>query len=173
MSSPSHTKLVNSLGSAEPKQSENPTTDTTPITNINLSKNLLTIANKNDFPYILKETGNRLVVVEFFANWCGPCQKLATKLEVLANAYNGKILIVKVNVDEFEELTLEYNVSAMPTFLLMRNKQKLKQFSSSDIETLEKNLEKYAGKAELNETNEKSSDGSKGKVKQEGNKKAQ
>lgn len=114
--------------------------------NITSNTNLVILAHKNDFYNILKESQNRLLLIEFFANWCGPCQTLAEKLEQLAEAYNGKILVVKVDVDEFEDLALEYDVSAMPTFMLMKNQQKLEQFASSNQETLNKNLEKYAGK---------------------------
>ncbi|XP_065363564.1 thioredoxin-2-like [Calliphora vicina] len=127
--------------------------------------NLMIIANKNDFYKILQETNNRLLVIEFFADWCGPCKILTRKLEQLAQAYNGKILIVKVDVDEFEELAMEYDVSAMPTFMLMKNQQKLEQFSSSNEETLDKSLEKYAGKPEMSGegTEAKNNGGSKGK----------
>ncbi|XP_037809471.1 thioredoxin-2-like [Lucilia sericata] len=117
--------------------------------NITSNINLLILANKNDFYKILKETNNRLLVIEFFAHWCGPCKILASKLEQVAEAYKGKILIVKVDVDEFEDLAMEYDVSAMPTFMLMKNQQKLEQFSSSNAQTLDQNLEKYAGKPEL------------------------
>lgn len=124
-----------------------PATPTAAI--ITTNTNLLLLANKNDFYRILKETQNRLLLIEFFANWCGPCQTLAGKLEQLAEVYRGKILVVKVDVDEFEDLALEYDVSAMPTFMLMRNQQKLEQFTSSNQKTLDKNLEKYAGKPEM------------------------
>ncbi|XP_046802089.1 thioredoxin-2-like [Lucilia cuprina] len=157
--------------------SKNKTTDSTTkqslseesaTINLTSNVNLHILANKNDFYKILKETNNRLLVIEFFAHWCGPCKILASKLEQLAEAYKGKILIVKVDVDEFEDLAVEYDVSAMPTFMLMKNQQKLEQFSSSNAQTLDQNLEKYAGKPELSGDSKgnKSKETLKGKDKQ-------
>ncbi|KAI8128235.1 Thioredoxin-T [Lucilia cuprina] len=157
--------------------SKNKTTDSTTkqrlseesaTINLTSNVNLHILANKNDFYKILKETNNRLLVIEFFAHWCGPCKILASKLEQLAEAYKGKILIVKVDVDEFEDLAVEYDVSAMPTFMLMKNQQKLEQFSSSNAQTLDQNLEKYAGKPELSGDSKgnKSKEALKGKDKQ-------
>lgn len=110
-----------------------------------MAANLITLANEKDFAHLLKKSGKKWVVVEFFAKWCGPCQKLTTKLEQLAQAYDGRITIVKIDVDEFEKLTAEFDISAIPTFIIMKNKTKVMQFFSSDVQTLEKNLEKYAG----------------------------
>ncbi|XP_061400104.1 thioredoxin-2-like [Musca vetustissima] len=111
-------------------------------------KNLLAIDSKDDFENILKEAGDRLIMFEFFATWCGPCRILTTKLVDMANLYRDKLLIVKIDVDEFEDLAMEHNVTAMPTFLIMQNKKLLQQFSSSNADHLQETVEKYAGKPE-------------------------
>lgn len=111
-------------------------------------KNLLEIDSKDDFNNIIKEAGDRVVMFEFFAPWCGPCKILSSKLMDLAHEYQGKLLIVKIDVDEFEDLAVEHNVTSMPTFLIMQNKRLLQQFSSSSAERLQETIEKYAGKPE-------------------------
>ncbi|XP_073847523.1 thioredoxin-2-like [Musca autumnalis] len=118
-------------------------------------KNLLAIDSKDDFENIIKEAGDRLIMFEFFAPWCGPCRILTTKLVDMANLYRDKLLIVKIDVDEFEDLAIEHNVTAMPTFLIMQNKKLLQQFSSSNAEHLQETVEKYAGKPEGEESGKK------------------
>ncbi|XP_019893445.1 thioredoxin-2-like [Musca domestica] len=130
-------------------------------------KNLLTIDSKDDFENIIKEAGERLIMFEFFAPWCGPCRILTTKLVDMANLYRDKLLIVKIDVDEFEDLAIEHNVTAMPTFLIMQNKKLLQQFSSSNAEHLQETVEKYAGKPEQEEDKGKKSEGKEGEKKDE------
>ena len=58
------------------------------------------------------------VLVDFFATWCGPCRMIAPFLEEIAEEYEGKVKVGKVNVDEEEALAIEYKVSAIPLVLL-------------------------------------------------------
>ena len=61
------------------------------------------------------------VVVDFWAEWCGPCRALAPTLDQLAEANNGKIIVVKVNVDEEPDLAMNFNVQSIPTLLFVKN----------------------------------------------------
>ncbi|KAL5962135.1 Thioredoxin [Taenia solium] len=63
---------------------------------------------------------NRLVVINFCAPWCGPCRLLAPKVEQLAKQHQD-VVFVKVDIDECEEVSAEYNVSALPTLIAVRN----------------------------------------------------
>lgn len=68
---------------------------------------------------VLKQDGPFLV--DFWAPWCGPCRALSPVLEELADLYEGKIDIVKVNVDENPETASKYGVRSIPTLLLIQN----------------------------------------------------
>jgi len=61
------------------------------------------------------------VLVDFWAEWCGPCKMIAPILDELADEYSGRVSIGKVNIDEFQTLAAEYGVRAIPTLLLFQN----------------------------------------------------
>jgi thioredoxin 1 len=60
------------------------------------------------------------VLVDYWAEWCGPCKALAPLLEELAKEYGGKLKIAKVNVDENQQLARKYNIKAIPTLMLFK-----------------------------------------------------
>lgn len=61
------------------------------------------------------------VVVDFWATWCGPCKMMAPEIASLANEYEGKIKVGKVNVDEEAQIAADYNIQAIPTVILFKN----------------------------------------------------
>ena len=63
------------------------------------------------------------VLVDFLATWCGPCKMIAPIVKEIADEYDGKILVGKVNVDEEPDLTMQYNVSSIPTLMVFKNGQ--------------------------------------------------
>lgn len=63
------------------------------------------------------------VLVDFWAEWCGPCKMIAPLLDELADEYDGKIKIGKINVDEQQALAAQYGVRAIPTLLLFKQGQ--------------------------------------------------
>ena len=63
------------------------------------------------------------VLVDFWAEWCGPCKMIAPVLDELAEAYDGKLKIAKVNVDENRALAIKYHVRSIPMLLLFKDGQ--------------------------------------------------
>ena len=63
------------------------------------------------------------VLVDFWAEWCGPCKMIAPALDELADAYDGKVKIAKVNVDENRATALKYHVRSIPMLLLFKGGQ--------------------------------------------------
>lgn len=63
------------------------------------------------------------VLVDFWATWCGPCRMLAPVVESIAESYEGRLLIGKVNVDEEQALAQRFGIESIPTLLLFKNGQ--------------------------------------------------
>ncbi|XP_024084105.1 thioredoxin-2-like [Cimex lectularius] len=83
----------------------------------------------------LKEAESNLVVIDFYATWCGPCRMIAPKLEEMAALYPD-IMFLKVDVDECEDIAATYEISVMPTFIFIKEKQKIESFSGGNYEKL-------------------------------------
>ncbi len=67
------------------------------------------------------------VLVDFWAEWCGPCKMIAPALDELADAYDGRAKIAKVNVDEQRELAVKYHVRSIPMLLVFKDGQVVNQ----------------------------------------------
>jgi len=67
------------------------------------------------------------VLVDFWAEWCGPCKMIAPVLDELANEYDGKVKIAKVNIDDNQNLAAQFRVTAIPTLLIFKNGQVTEQ----------------------------------------------
>ena len=88
---------------------------------------------------------DKLVLVDLYAPWCGPCRALAPVLEEIAEKYQDKVKVVKVNVDEEESIAQRFGVMSIPTVIFFRDGKAVASFvglkSPSEIESIvEKHL---------------------------------
>ncbi len=92
---------------------------------------------------VLKST--EPVLVDFFAEWCGPCKAMAPALEQVAQEMAGKVKVVKLDVDQNPTVTGKYGIRAMPTLMLFKNGQVAAQHTGALVQ--KKKLEDWINSA--------------------------
>lgn len=71
---------------------------------------------------------NEKVLVDFYADWCGPCKMMAPVIEELAEELQGKAKVGKINVDESTDTAAQYDVMSIPTIIIFKNGKEVKRF---------------------------------------------
>jgi len=87
-------------------------------------KNILTLTDKN----FQQQTKNRLVLVDFWAEWCAPCRMMAPVLNDVAEDLNGTTRIGKVNIEQYQSLAQQFKVRSIPTLILFKNGKEVDRF---------------------------------------------
>jgi thioredoxin len=83
-----------------------------------------TVINLNESNFDREVTqGDQPVIVDFWAEWCGPCKMIAPVLDEIAREKAGSVKVGKVNVDENQSLSFKYNIRAIPALLFFKNGQ--------------------------------------------------
>ncbi|XP_039615325.1 thioredoxin-like [Polypterus senegalus] len=100
------------------------------------------LKDMSDFNNELKNAGSKLVVIDFSATWCGPCRQIGPFYESLPGVYSD-VVFLKVDVDEAEDVAQHCEISAMPTFVFIRNGKTLDSFSGANAENLKLRIEKH------------------------------
>jgi len=103
----------------------------------------IAVTSREDMEKKLAEAGEKLVVIDFFATWCGPCKMIAPVLEEMAKSKADKLVILKVDVDLLEELAAEYSISVMPTFVFKKKGAHLDTLVGSNQNQLMQLVEKH------------------------------
>ncbi len=102
---------------------------------MNAANYIVEIDESNAQTLLIEESLKRPVVVDFWADWCGPCKQLMPILEKLAAEYQGAFLLAKVNADEQQMLAQQLGVRSLPTVMLIKDGQPVDGFSGAQPES--------------------------------------
>lgn len=96
--------------------------------------------NKDNFEEIL--ASGKPVVIDFWAEWCGPCRMIAPIVDELAAEYEGRVVIAKCDVEQNDEITMKYGVRNIPTIVFLKNGAQVdKQVGATSKEALKQKIE--------------------------------
>ncbi|KAL7878119.1 hypothetical protein SRHO_G00047620 [Serrasalmus rhombeus] len=99
---------------------------------------IVVIEDQEAFDKALAEAGDKLVVVDFTATWCGPCQSIAPFYKGLSEKEgNASVVFLKVDVDDAQDVAQSCEIKCMPTFHFYKNGKKVDEFSGSNQAKLE------------------------------------
>ncbi len=91
---------------------------------------------------------DKLVLVDFWAEWCAPCRMMAPAIEAIAEKYQGSASVVKVNVDENPSISQRYGIKGIPTLILFKGgKEEERVVGATSKETLSRIIDKYSSVA--------------------------
>jgi len=90
-----------------------------------MAEGVIEVNTSNWEDEVLKAEG--LVMIDFWAAWCGPCRMISPTVEELAKEYKGKIKVLKLNTDENSEIATRYKIMGIPTIMFFKNGVKLDQ----------------------------------------------
>lgn len=112
-----------------------------------MSEHIIDVTMANAKQILIDESFVRPVVIDFWADWCGPCKTLTPLLERLAVEYAGQFLLAKVNCDSEQRVATQFNVRNLPTIMVMKDGQPVDGFVGAQTEpSVRQLLEKYLPK---------------------------
>ena len=109
------------------------------------NKNIIDV-NESDFEIkVLEESSNKLVIVDFWAPWCGPCKQLTPILEKIVSSSPSKLILAKINIDENQQIASQLKIQSIPAVFAFKDKEVINAFQgvipeSEIIKFLEKSL---------------------------------
>lgn len=97
--------------------------------------------NQDNYEEII--ASGKPVVIDFWAEWCGPCRMISPIVDELAAEYEGRVLIVKCDVEQNDEITMKYGVRNIPTIVFIKDGVQVdKQVGAASKEALKQKIEK-------------------------------
>src|ERR671922_3009885 len=110
------------------------------------SKNVIHVTSESLETDIIKS--DLPVLVDFWAEWCGPCRMVGPAVEQLSHTMNGKIKVAKLNVDENQEIAMKYGIQSIPSLLLFKaGKEIARTIGAAPKESYQKFVEQSLSKA--------------------------
>ena len=108
------------------------------------SEVVVDIDESNAAAMLIEESHKRLIVADFWADWCEPCKALMPILEKIANEYQGAFLLAKINADSQQMIAQQFGVRSLPTVVLVRDGKPVDGFAGAQPEsTIRQLLEKH------------------------------
>jgi thioredoxin 1 len=86
--------------------------------------NILTLTDKN----FQQQTKNKVVLVDFWAEWCAPCKMMAPVLNDVADELTGNAFVGKLNIEQYQSMAQQFNVRSIPTLIIFKNGKEVKRF---------------------------------------------
>lgn len=107
-----------------------------------MSEKIKYVKNTSEFDQLLAD--EKFVLVDFWATWCAPCRMIAPVIEQLAEKYDQKVTVAKVDVDENQELSIRYGIQSIPTVVLFKEgKVEAKEIGVKPLASFTKMLDKH------------------------------
>lgn len=100
------------------------------------------ITGREELDQIISTAEGKLIVIDFFANWCGPCVRIAPKYAQLAEQYTD-VIFLKVDVDEAGDFAKEYEVRSIPCFIFLKAGAVIDKVGGAREEELEKKIQEH------------------------------
>ena len=88
----------------------------------------------------LLEQEQRLIVLDFYAEWCGPCKRIGPEIEKLQSTYFDHIMVQKIDVDQCDDIAAYFKITSMPTFLFIKNKTVVDSVIGANLELIHQKI---------------------------------
>jgi thioredoxin 1 len=107
-----------------------------------MTEKITYVKSASEFDELLAK--EKFVLVDFWATWCAPCRMIAPVIEQIADNYDGKVTVAKVDVDENQELSIRYGIQSIPTVVLFKDgKVESKEIGVKPLSSFTKMLDKH------------------------------